>query len=117
MIHAASAVFPRDRPSELALFAFRASFTASFGLAASGVGYAWVRVVETLMFPRADPRAIVAVTQGGYVTRCAVALVVGGMGAFAGWALTSRPERAARALVGAVALAITAIALQTGLAP
>lgn len=117
MVRAASAVFPRDRPSELQLFAFRAAFTAAFGLAASGVGYAWVRAIETVMFPRADPRAIVAVTQGGYVTRCAVALVVGGMAAFAGWALASRPERAARALIGAVAIALAAIALQTGLAP
>jgi hypothetical protein len=69
------------------------------------------------MVPQADPRALVLVSQTGYLARCAVAAFTGGMGAFAGWALGASPPRAARALVAAVALATLALALQAGLLP
>jgi hypothetical protein len=106
----ASRATPGDR-------SLRATFTGAFALAVAAAGYAWVRAAEAVLFPRADPRAIVAVTEGGYLARCAVAAVIGGMGAFGGWALASRPERGARALVAVVGVAVVAVALQVGLAP
>lgn len=80
-------------------------------------GYVWVRAIEALMFPQADPRALVLVSQTGYLVRCAVAAFTGGMGAFAGWALGASPLRAARALVAAVVIATLALVLQTALLP
>lgn len=98
-------------------FAFRFAIAAAFGLATAVVGYAWVRGMESVLFPQGDPRAIVAVTSSGYLVRCAVAAFAGGMGAFAGWALGASADRAARALPVAVVLAALAIALQAVVAP
>lgn len=98
-------------------FSLRVSLAAAFGFATAPAAYAWVRTLEAVMFPRANPLAVVAVTQSGFFARCGVAAFVGGMGAFAGWALSARPERAARGLVIGTVVAAAAIALQTGLAP
>ena len=117
MVLAALAVLSDASPRRPPPDAFRAAFTASFAFAVAAAGYAWVKAVEAALFPRADPRAIVAVTEGGYLARCALAAIIGGMGAFGGWALASRPERGARALVAVVVLAAVAVGLQTGLAP
>lgn len=95
----------------------RVAAAAAFGCATAALAYAWVRGVESVLFPQADPRAVVAVVQGGYLVRCAVAAFVGGMGAFAGWALSASPERAARWLFAAVLTASVAVALQAGVAP
>lgn len=98
-------------------FAFRSAMTGAFSFAGAGAAYAWVRAIETVMFPQADPRAIVLVTESGYLVRCAVAAFTGGMCAFAGWALAAAPLRAARALFVAIALAALAIGLQAGVVP
>jgi hypothetical protein len=97
--------------------ALRAALAAAFGLAVAPAAYAWVRGLEAVMFPRANPLAIVAVTQSGFFARCGVAAFVGGMGVFAGWALAARPARAARALAITVAVAAGALAIQMGIAP
>lgn len=117
MVPAAPAVPSDTPPRRPRLDAFRAAFTTSFALAVAAAGYAWVRAAEVALFPRADPRAIVAVTEGGYLTRCALAMLIGGMGAFGGWALGARPQRGARALSAVVVFAAAAIGLQAGLAP
>lgn len=93
------------------------AFAGAFGFALAAVGYAWVRVVESVLFPQGDPRAVVAVTESGYLMRCAVAAFVGGMGVFAGWALRRSAARGARVLVGVVTVAALGLALQAGLAP
>lgn len=97
--------------------AFRAAVAGAFGLAAAVLGYAWVRAVETAVFPQADPRAVVAVTQSGFFARCAVALFAGGTGAFGGWALGKAPLRAGRFLGIAVGIAMAALAAQTWVLP
>jgi hypothetical protein len=108
---------PVRHPRPLPPPSLRAALAAAFGFAAAPAAYAWVRALEASMFPRANPLAIVAVTQSGFFARCGVAALVAGMAAFAGWALAARPVRAARALVVVVVLASAALALQTGVAP
>lgn len=97
--------------------AFRALVAAAFGLVTAVVGYAWVRAVEAALFPQADPRAVVAVTQSGFFVRCALALFAGGTGAFAGWALGTAPRRAGRMLGIGVAAAVLLLAVQTWVLP
>ncbi len=89
----------------------------AFAFATAALGYAWVRAVETAIFPHVDPRTVVAVTQSGYFVRCGVALFTAGMGAFAGWTLSHTPSRAARALTIAAVLSALALSLQAWLAP
>lgn len=89
----------------------------AFAFATATLGYAWVRAVETAIFPQVDPRTVVAVTQSGYFVRCGVAVFTAGMGAFAGWTLSHTPARAARVLALAALLATIALSLQAGLAP
>lgn len=107
----------RVRDSLVDNVAFRALVAAAFGLVTAVVGYAWVRAVEAAVFPQADPRAVVAVTQSGYFVRCAVALFAGGMGAFGGWAIGEVPLRAGRMLGIGVAAAILVLAVQTWVLP
>lgn len=95
----------------------RAALAAAFGLATAPAAYAWVRALEGVMVPRSNPLAVVAVTQSGFFARCGIAAFVGGMGAFAGWALAARTGRAARWLVIVVAVSWVALAAQIGLAP
>jgi hypothetical protein len=104
--------FPRDRT-----LAFQFAIAAAFSFATAALGYAWVRAIETVLFPQADPRAIVAVTESGYRARCALAAFVGGMGGFVGWALAGSPERAGRALRLVILVAALGIALQAGFSP
>lgn len=97
--------------------AFRVAVACAFAFATAALAYAWVRVVETWIFPQANPRTIIAVTQSGYFVRCAAAVFTAGMGAFAGWSLGRTPARAARALVLAVLLSAIALSLQAAFAP
>jgi hypothetical protein len=97
--------------------ALRAALAGAFGCAAAPAAYAWVRALEALMFPRANPLAIVAVTQSGFFARCAAAAFVAGMAAFGGWALAARVGRAARGLVAAVVLGAAALAVQAAVSP
>ncbi len=96
---------------------FHLSFVLSMGFGAAVIGYVWVRLGEALLFPRANPKAIVAVTQSGYVTRCAAALIIGMMGGFLGSAVASKPKLAANVLVATLLIAMSAILLQTGFVP
>ncbi|MFO0592471.1 MAG: hypothetical protein U0441_33315 [Polyangiaceae bacterium] len=100
-----------DRPS------FRVALSFAFAFATATAAYAWVRAIEALLLPRSDPRAIVIVTQSGFLVRCGIAAFVGGMGAFGGHALGADPRRGARALSIAVVLAAVALGAQAGLAP
>lgn len=96
---------------------FRLAVVGAFVFAASMVGYAWVRVIETLIFPQGDPRAIVAVTTSGFPIRCAVAAFVGGMGGFVGWSLGAVPLWGARGVVIVTFAGFAALALQAGFLP
>lgn len=96
---------------------FRLALSASFAFATAGAAYAWVRAIEALLLPRSDPRAIVIVTQSGFLVRCGIAAFVGGMGAFGGHALGADPRRGARALSIAAAVAAVALCAQAGFAP
>ena len=96
---------------------FRVAVACAFAFATAAFAYAWVRVVETSIFPQANPRTIVAVTQSGFLVRCAAAIFTAGMGAFAGWSLGRTPSRAARALVLAVAVSALALSLPAAFAP
>lgn len=97
--------------------ALRAAIAAAIGLAAAPAAYAWVRTLEAMMFPRENPLSIVAATQSGFFARCGVAAFVGGMGVFAGWALSAEPARGARALAVTVIVSSAALAIQMGVAP
>ena len=108
----------RVRSSRLgSVLSFRLAVAGALAFAAAMIGYAWVRAVEAMIFPQADPRAIVAVTTSGFPIRCAVALFVGGMGAFAGWSLGEAPIRGARAASIAAIAGFVALVIQAGLAP
>lgn len=107
----------RVRDSLVDNVAFRALVAGAFGMATAVVGYAWVRAIEAALFPQADPRAVVAVTQSGFFVRCAVALFAGGMGVFGGWGMGKVPLRAARALGGVVAVAAALLAAQAWVLP
>lgn len=95
----------------------RVACAAAFAFATSVLGYAWVRAVEAALFPQADPRAVVSVTQSGFFVRCAAALFAGGAGAFGGWLLARSPVRAARVLGIGVAIGALALAAQTAVVP
>lgn len=82
------------------------------------IGYASVRGVEILFFPEANPAVVVWSERSGFLWRSAIALYIGGLGAFGGYALASAaPELAARWLPRAVLLAAAAILAQGALLP
>lgn len=86
--------------------------------ASSVIGYALVRAVEVAFFPEVNPAVLVWAEQSGFLWRSAIALYIGGMGAFGGYALAARsPERAARWLARGVLVAAAAILLQGALLP
>lgn len=84
----------------------------------SAIGYAFVRAAEIAFFPEVNPAILVWAEQSGFFWRCAIALYIGGMGAFGGYALAARsPELAARWLARGVLVAAGAILLQGALLP
>lgn len=89
-----------------------------FAFAAAALGYAAVRAVEAALFPEPSPAVIVWSERSGFLWRAALALYIGGMGAFGGYALAARSlETSARWLPRSIALAAAAIALQGALLP
>lgn len=96
----------------------RACLALAFLCVAAVIGYAAVRAAELAIFPEANPAVILWSVRSGFFWRCAIALYIGGAGAFGGYALAARsPERAARWLGRGVVIAAVAIALQGALLP
>jgi hypothetical protein len=90
---------------------------AAFCIAAT-LGYAAVRALELALFPEPNPAVIIWSERSGFLWRSAIALYIGGMGAFGGYALAARsPALAARWLARAVLLAAAAILAQGALLP
>ena len=89
-----------------------------FAFAAAVLGYAAVRAVEATFFPEPSPAVVIWSERSGFVWRSALALYIGGMGAFRGYALAARsPQAGARWLSRSVVVASIAIALQGTLLP
>jgi hypothetical protein len=86
--------------------------------AAAVIAYAAVRSVEAALFPEPNPAIVIWSERSGFLWRSAIALYIGGMGAFGAYALAARsPSAAARWLVRAVLLAAIAIVAQGALLP
>jgi hypothetical protein len=89
-----------------------------YAFAAAVLGYAAVRVVQAAFFPEPSPAVVVWSERSSFVWRAALALYIGGMGAFGGYAAASRwPAASAQWLPRSVAAASFAIALQGTLVP
>ena len=90
----------------------------AFAFAAAVLGYVFVRAVQAAFFPEPSPVVVVWSERSGFVWRSALAIYIGGMGAFGGYALAARaPEACARWLSRGVLAAAIAIALQGALLP
>ena len=99
----------RAERSLIALAAFAAT---------TALGYAAVRVIELALFPEPNPAVVIWSERSGFLWRSAIALYIGGMGAFGGYALAARsPASAARWLARAVLIAAAAILAQGALLP
>jgi hypothetical protein len=89
-----------------------------FAFAATVIGYAAVRAVQAAFFPEPSPAIVIWSERSGFVWRAALALYIGGMGAFAGYAVAARsPAAGARWLARIFGAAAIAIALQGTLLP
>lgn len=96
----------------------RLSLAIAFAFAATVLGYAVVRVVSAAFFPEPSPAIVVWSERSAFVWRSALALYIGGMGAFGGYALAARsPSAGAQWLSRAVFAAVIAIVLQGTLLP
>ncbi len=92
------------------------------GIAAGAViaviAYASVRVLERLLFPEPNPAMLIWADRSPFVWRAAIALYLGGAGAFGGYALAARsPRHAARGLLAATVVAVAATVAQGALRP
>jgi hypothetical protein len=88
------------------------------GAAATVIAYAATRVVERVFFPEPNPAMLIWSEQSPFVWRVAMALYLGGAGAFGGHALAMRSQRrAARAALVATAAAVVGIVVQGALWP
>jgi hypothetical protein len=86
--------------------------------AAAALGYALVRVVEVALFPAPNPAIVIWSDRSGFVWRAAIAIYIGGMGAFIGYALAARSiAKGAIWLSRSVLAAAVVLALQAGLLP
>ncbi|NUQ72902.1 MAG: hypothetical protein HUU21_05035 [Polyangiaceae bacterium] len=91
---------------------------AGFAFVAAVIGYAAVRALEIAFFPEPSPAVIVWSERSSFVWRAALALYIGGMGAFAGYAAVSAwPLAGARWLSRGILAAALAIGLQGALLP
>ncbi len=88
------------------------------GAALAVIAYAGVRVLERALFPEPNPAMLIWADRSPFVWRAAIALYLGGAGAFGGHALAARsPRLAARGLLAAIAAAVAAIGIQGALWP
>jgi hypothetical protein len=88
------------------------------GAAVTVVAYAFLRVIERLLFAEPNPAMLLWADPSPFVWRSVTALYLGGAGAFGGYALASRSARAAgRGLLAAVTAAVAAILVQGALFP
>lgn len=96
----------------------RALVAIAFGCVLAALAYAALRVAEAYRFPEADPAIVIWSDRSRFAWRALIAVYVGGMGAFGGYALVARSaRRAASLLPGAVLVAAVLFALQAALWP
>ncbi len=88
------------------------------GAATSVITYAAVRGVERALFQEPNPAMLIWADRSPFVWRAAIALYLGGAGAFGGHALAAHwPRLAARGLLATIAAAVAAIVIQGALWP
>lgn len=90
----------------------------ALGAATAVLAYAGVRALERALFPEPNPAMLIWADHSPFTWRAAMALYLGGAGAFGGYLLAARsPGSAARALLAATAAALAAIVVQGALLP
>jgi hypothetical protein len=90
----------------------------AWGAVVAVAAYAVVRATQFFAFPDPNPAALVWSAHAGYFWRSWIVGYAGGMAAFIAYPLVrSRPDSAARALAGGVAVAAAAIALEAAFVP
>lgn len=106
MIHPLSTVRSR------ALLGFIAACVSAVGF------YGLLRVVQSRMFPEANPATIIWSAHAGYFWRCWTVSYAGAMVGFLAYAAARRhPDEVVRVLVRALPVAIAVIVLQAVLVP
>ncbi len=89
------------------------SLGVALGCAASVLAYAAIRMIERELFLEPNPAMLIWADHDPFAWRVALALYVGGAGAFGGVALASRsPAAAARGLVALMGAALVAVVVQ-----
>jgi hypothetical protein len=96
-----------------------ALFVAGAGSAAAAiVAYAAMRVVERAYFHEPNPAILIWSDKSALFWRAGIAIYMGGLAAFGGFALAARsPRSAARWLPAAMVIAVAAIVAQAMVAP
>jgi hypothetical protein len=88
------------------------------GAATAVNAYAGVRVLECALFAEPNPATLIWADRSPYVWRIAIAMYLGGVGAFGGFAAARRwSATVARGLLVLIALAVTAVMLEGALVP
>ena len=88
------------------------------GAAAAVLAYAAIRMLERALFPEPNPAMLIWADHSPFTWRAAMALYLGGAGAFGGYALATRSARAAaRGLLAATVAALAALVVQGALWP
>lgn len=106
------------RRSSVGPRAERLFMAMSFACAATALAYVAFRLAEWAFFPEANPVMVLWSDRSSFAWRGVLSAYVGGMSAFAGYALARRaPEACARWLVRLVIAAASAIAAQGALLP
>lgn len=96
----------------------RALVAIAFGVVLAALAYAALRVLEVALFPEADPAIVIWSDRSRFVWRALIAVYLGGMGAFGGYALGGRSARVAASLLPSVVLVGAGLlALQGALRP
>ncbi len=92
--------------------------SAVWGLAVAVGGYAVLRVVQSLVYPDPNPATLVWSAHSGYLWRIGTVAYAAGIASFVAFLLARRRlDRAARALVPAVAVAAAMLVLQALFVP
>ncbi len=90
----------------------------AWGACVSVAAYGIVRGIQFFLYPDPNPATLVWSAHAGFFWRCWTCGYAGALAAFIAFVVAQRdPDRAARTLVGAVALAGAILALQTAVFP
>jgi hypothetical protein len=90
----------------------------AWGACVSTAAYGIVRSIQFFVYPDPNPANLVWSAHAGFFWRCWTCAFAGGLTAFTVFVAARRdPARAARSLVGAVAVAGTILSLQSAFLP